>query len=164
MDIHLFWQGPLSVEDVRKLTNPSDYGVYQIYGIHPTYGRDVLLYIGKAAEQTFAKRIGQHRWVQEGHEVDEMKIYVGRLAGETEPDAAMWNEMVDHAEALRINAHLPAYNSKNTRTALKEEKIVEAHVLNWEAYNRLFPEVSYKRFTGKYDYITEDHIFEEEQD
>lgn len=45
--IQILWDGPYSITDLVKLKNEEiDYGIYQIYGNHPVYGNDVLLYIG----------------------------------------------------------------------------------------------------------------------
>lgn len=55
--IHVHWNGPFSLEDVEQKDDNFDYGVYQVYGSHPIYGSDVLLYIGKASDQTFSVRI-----------------------------------------------------------------------------------------------------------
>jgi hypothetical protein len=37
-----------------------DFGIYQIYGSHPVYGDDTLLYIGKVAQKTFATMMKRH--------------------------------------------------------------------------------------------------------
>ncbi|MES5869165.1 hypothetical protein [Bacillus cereus group sp. RP32] len=45
--IQILLDGPYSITDLVKLKNEEiDYGIYQIYGNHPVYGNDVLLYIG----------------------------------------------------------------------------------------------------------------------
>ena len=44
--INIEWDGPYSLEKVVQLKEPTDKGVYQIYGGHPVYGAGVLLYIG----------------------------------------------------------------------------------------------------------------------
>ena len=63
MDVHIFWSGPYSLNNLSKLNDEQKhYGVYQIYGHHALYGSHVLLYIGKADQQTFGKRISQEDW------------------------------------------------------------------------------------------------------
>ena len=47
--IEIEWEGPISVNDTIKLINDNDYGIYQIYGTHPVFGSNTLLYIGKAS-------------------------------------------------------------------------------------------------------------------
>ena len=62
-EIHLAWEGPFRLDNLSKLQDENkDYGVYQIYGRHLVYGSGVLLYIGKASDQTFGKRISQEGW------------------------------------------------------------------------------------------------------
>jgi len=62
--IRIKWEGPYSfkevIEDRMFNSEAMDFGVYQLYGCHPVYGSNVLLYIGKAQDQTFSKRISQH--------------------------------------------------------------------------------------------------------
>jgi len=59
--INIWWGEPILLKDLEsgKVGNNTDedYGIYQIYGTHPIYGNDTLLYIGKASQQTFARRI-----------------------------------------------------------------------------------------------------------
>jgi hypothetical protein len=56
--IQIHWEGPYKLTELSTLMNTTtDYGIYQIYGKHPVYGSDVLLYIGKADYQTLGKRI-----------------------------------------------------------------------------------------------------------
>lgn len=60
-EIHMVWEGPYSYEEITNTLRDEycDFGVYQIYGAHPIYGSDVLLYIGKADQQTFGVRLSQ---------------------------------------------------------------------------------------------------------
>ncbi len=145
--INIYWQGPVSLEDIQTHKELNDenegYGVYQIYGTHPVYGHDVLLYIGKAARQTFKKRLSQeeHWWYNAGAE--EMKIYYGKLIGKT-PSEEEWEEMIAKAEQLLIHAHRPAHNSSNINS-VKEKKLQNTHVLNWGSFRNLLPEVSSMR-------------------
>lgn len=162
MDIHVFWEGPYSFIDIKELSRGKDYGVYQIYGIHQIYGDSSLLYIGKAEKQAFAKRIPQHAWVADNCSADELKIYVGRLAGRIDIDVEEWEKRIVLAENLLIHSHQPVYNIMNKQT-INEDNIKNIHVFNWGSSKRLFPEVSGKRFTSKYDHITDDHIYGENE-
>jgi len=160
VDIHVFWEGPFNINDLydqNKLNDDSkDYGIYQVYGFHPLYGQSVLLYIGKADSQTFNTRLKQEGWE---YEVDNKNIqfYVGRLANEGIITDSNWSKFIDQAEKLLIHAHKPAYNTSNTR-ALPFGYIKDVHVFNWDSSRSLFPEVSWGRYTKKFDHITEDHI------
>jgi hypothetical protein len=58
--IHIYWEGLFTLDQLTEIQdNTRDYGVYQIYGGHPVYGSNVLLYIGKADRQTFGTRVSQ---------------------------------------------------------------------------------------------------------
>ncbi len=161
MDIHIFWEGPLALKDIDELKNTKkDYGVYQIYGFHPLYGHSVLLYIGKADDQTFGQRISQEGWdINEDYK--NIEIYVGRLASQQMITPKEWSERIDQAEKLLIYSHAPAYNTQNTRS-LPEQNLLNIHILNWDCRRDLFPEVSGRMYTSKYDHISEQKIITEE--
>ena len=66
-EIYVDWSGPYTYEDVvnynenkietkKFAVKPTDFGLYQIYGAHPIYGDNVLIYIGKT-EQKFMERL-----------------------------------------------------------------------------------------------------------
>ena len=42
------------------LNNSDCYGLYYITGSHYIYGKDILLYLGKAQDQRFGYRLNQH--------------------------------------------------------------------------------------------------------
>lgn len=116
------WEGPFkATEIISQLTDAgtaptydgSDYGVYQIYGRHIIGGRDALLYIGEATQQTFSARFRQHQsWL-----VDEwpVRVYVGRVYSarrhSAEDQWAGWRRDVLMAERLMIYKYSPHYNS-----------------------------------------------------
>ena len=62
------------------------------------------------------------------------------------------------AEELLIHSHQPVYNIRNKQT-INEERIMNVHVFNWGASKKLFPEVSGRRFTSRFDHIGEEHIY-----
>jgi len=151
--IHIYWEGPFSLDNLKKFNDEStDYGIYQIYGPHPSYGRNVLLYIGKANEQTFKTRIKQHDW--ETWQEDEGKIvfYVGRLYGLETPSLNKWAKQIDLVEKMLITAHKPAFNSSglNYLARKKDQILRDVHVFNWGNYGDLLPECSGGRWTDKY--------------
>ena len=142
--INIDWDGPFTEEDVKGFTDPTDYGVYQLYGRHPIYGMlpGTLLYIGKNWQQTFATRNDQHPlelWVGKTAE-----IFVGRLAGEHQPGNAEWSRYIDEVERLLIYAHAPAWNSHFIDNYGKD--IRNLHIFNWGNYGQLLPEVSRDRY------------------
>jgi hypothetical protein len=79
--VHLQWDGPFTWSEKNALNGPSDYGVYQVYGCHSVYGVDTLLYIGKASDQTFAKRLGQEDYWMYHQDFRRLSVYVGRCSG-----------------------------------------------------------------------------------
>ena len=144
MKIHIDWIGGHTLEEVKKLTAGDDYGLYQIYGTHPIYGSDVLLYIGKAEQQTLGVRIQQHEKWAYTSDANNIRVYTGHLGANTEVSDEEWTKLIDIAERLLIYTHKPAYNSSNINTMLKVP--IEAHVFNWGNFRSLMPEVSAFRY------------------
>lgn len=145
MKIHIEWQTGIPLEDAYGLNAPEDYGVYQIYGSHPVYGSNVLLYIGKARDQTFGTRLRQHdRW-QYNQDCENVRVYTGRICS-TDPNDKDWEDMIDSAEKLLIYTHQPACNSSNILTV--KDINMNVHIFNWLSYGMLLPEVSAYRYVG----------------
>ena len=160
-EIRIEWDGPYSLEDIGydeesdrnkpynktdKLNDDNiDYGIYQVYGCHPMYGNDVLLYIGKAQEQTFATRLAQEGW-ESNSDSKNIKFYVGRLFAVEKPTHEEWNDKISKAESILIYAHEPARNSSNvlnvTKNQTKLRDFENIRVLNYNDYRSLMPEVS----------------------
>lgn len=158
MDIHIFWEGPFTIEEISDLNNDdSDYGVYQVYGNHPLYGNSVLLYIGQANSQVFSKRLKQENWLYENDPYN-TQFYVGRLAGHKFVSEEEWGKKIDQAEKLLIFSHLPCYNTSNTKS-IPEEHVLSNHIYSWGSYRSLFPEVSGKRYTSNFDHIWEERVY-----
>jgi len=156
MEIHIFWEGPYSIAQLKTLDNESsDYGIYQVYGYHSLYGKDVLLYIGKANRQTFYKRLKQEDWDYYS-DPDNIKIYIGRIASKSIEDKN-WEIKIDSAEKLLIYAHNPALNIVNTNS-INYDELKKVHVFNWKNFRDLFPEVSWKRWSDKYENINEEDV------
>ena len=112
-EIIIQWEGPLTREEICDLDSLNDYGLYQVYGIHKVYGEDVLLYIGKACEQTFSVRLPQHLdWFY--WEDLKLKFYVGRIVNK---DGVItndeWTNKINSAEISLIHYCCPSWNSKN---------------------------------------------------
>jgi len=156
--IHVQWEGPFSLNQLTDLDEASDYGIYQIYGTHPVYGSNVLLYIGKAELQTFRARIGQESWAY-NQDSQRISIYVGRLAGSETPEGDAWNQQISDIEKLLIYAHGPAYNSSNIST-IKDHQFRSLHILNWGQHRDLLPEVSGHRWTDRHDDIEGYDVYE----
>jgi hypothetical protein len=148
--IQIQWEGPFNLIDLPSLTNGEfDYGIYQIYGKHPVYGKDVLLYIGKADYQTLGKRISQENWLNT-NDASNNKIYVGRLHGTITPPEELWSKEIDLAERFLIYVHKPAYNARSI-SSLPDFEIQDIHILNWGSHRDLLPEISGLRYSTKLD-------------
>ncbi|GAJ99970.1 hypothetical protein [Geomicrobium sp. JCM 19055] len=145
--IEVYWDGPFTFEQVKQLGDErTDYGLYQIYGNHVTYGSDVLLYIGQANNQTFRTRLGQHndKYVIMNDSAH-TKIYIGRIGGEHQIDNNVWYEQIKNAERLLIHVHKPAFNSQFITDRTRNE-LDRIHILNWGNRRHLLPEVSSVRW------------------
>ena len=148
--IHLDWEGPFTQSQIHQLSGPSDFGVYQVYGTHPVYGSNVLLYIGLAESQTFAQRLAQHGWCNMTSDAKQVSFYIGRLFGYTHPDNDTWGYHIKLAERLLIHAHKPAQNTQKELAGL-EKDLWFVHVVNWRHYRDLMPEVSGARWTERFE-------------
>jgi len=148
--IHIQWQGPYSLRQLDALKDArKDRGLYQIYGHHPVYGANVLLYIGQTMGETFGERIEEHNFgggFQEDRE--HVEIYVGRLKGFSTPSLDEWRNEINWAEKLLVHVHDPAYNSRhNMELDEADSRVCDARVLNWGCIRALQPEVSGRRRT-----------------
>jgi len=158
-DVRIEWDGSYKLKDIgydqktdkyniknAKLNNESvDFGIYQIYGFHPVYGDNVLLYIGKANNQTFAKRISQENW-SENADSKNIQIYVGRLFAAKQPSYSEWETLINIAEKMLIYAHAPAMNSSNILNISKNKDFLkefeDIRIFNYDKCRSLMPEVS----------------------
>ncbi|WP_419774470.1 hypothetical protein [Halarcobacter sp.] len=159
MTINIEWEGSYSLKDLenKKLNNTNiDYGIYQIYGNHPIYGNDVLLYIGKANQQTFNKRLNQEQWWWLNEDANNLKIYVGRLFAKEQPSFEEWEKMIDIAEKMLIYSHSPAMNSSNIFSISRDKEILKKYedvrIFNFDNYRSLMPEVSGEMWIKEFDF------------
>ena len=138
--IEIWWKGPFTVEEACKFDSQhTDFGIYQIYGTHNIFGPNSLLYIGKAADQTFAARIKQHPWLT--WEASDINIYIGKVGGlgKDHSDNETWVREISEAELLLINYCSPPRNAQNIKSY---GKIHNTLVLNFDKRNRIPREVS----------------------
>lgn len=143
MNIHIDWTSGITLEDAYALDSSTDYGIYQIYGSHPVYGHNVLLYIGKANYQTFGVRLYQHEKWLTNQDSNNIRVYTGRISSDDELDKK-WEDKIDMAESLLIYAHQPACNSSNVKTV--KNIPVDTHIFNWLDRGMLLAEVSAYRY------------------
>ncbi len=135
--ITIEWEGPISENNITKLVNDNDYGIYQIYGTHPIFGSNTLLYIGKASAQLFASRLSQHNWLD--WSPSDVSIYVGRLGSTEDITIEEWEKKIDIAERLLIYYCKTPHNSSNINYYGKIENTI---ILNYGKRNSLPIEVS----------------------
>ena len=158
IEIFIEWKGPYTLEGLRELDKKvasTNFGVYQIYGTHPVYGSHVLLYIGKAVNQTFAARISQEGW-SFNSDKEQVQIYIGRLFDKQQPSDETWNDLISKAEQLLIYSHWPAGNSSNINSISRKkeeiEKIKNIRVYNFDQHRNLMPEVSGRLWVEEFDF------------
>lgn len=143
-DINIYWEGPFTLEQCKSLHSSEDYGIYQYYGEHITYGQDSLLYLGKAEKQTFGARLPAHNW--ENWCSSPYSIYLGRIFSDSLMVASEIEAHINIAERILLMAHNPSFNSSNLNRIGKSDS--DVRVLNWGLRRQLLPEVSISRWEG----------------
>jgi len=150
--VHLLWKEFEWNDDVyTKFNSKEDYGIYQIYGDHPVYGENSLLYIGKARYETYSARFKKHDDFNENHISKFSRLHLSYFCETEDTNYDNWGDYIDTVENILINAHFPAYNSQNIKKPIeikKSEK--EFIILNWEKRGKLLPEVSSLRYSYYY--------------
>lgn len=154
--INISWECiPFDFDKIKQYVKNEDYGLYQIYGQHPAYGQNSLLYIGKANDQKFGIRLNQ-RWEFVESCAIPTHIRLGKIikskneCEELEWDINLWGKMIDIAEKMLIKSHSPAFN-KQENTGLFDANLEEQFlILNWEDRGSLLPEISTLRYSFKY--------------
>lgn len=157
--IHVEWRGPFTIEEIKKMKNRHDKGVYQVYGSHIVYGSDVLLYIGQTGKQTFAKRLSQEYW-NYNQDAGNVRYYVGHLSGTQEPREENWLRQIDLVEAMLIHSHWPAGNSQNIQgLGQQSDNAKNTIILNWGYRRSLLSEVSGLTITDRFNEIRNYHCY-----
>ena len=145
----VYWQGPYKPKNIEKKIKQKDfekYVLYSIYGSHPVYGDNVLLYIGMT-EQGVNNRLIQHDYWMDEERYGPSKIYVASIG-----DFKSWEESNNHSifnkpdrkliekiESLLIYAHQPSQNKKNKNSADNSHGI---RIFNTGQFGSLMPEIS----------------------
>ena len=147
--INIHWEGPF-IWDEKDQHQRDCHCLYQIYGHHPLYGRNVLLYIGKT-DRAVPERLVEHKWTEE--EYDKLTFYLGSLGPfeswkewtqyENEDYEKADTSLVLGTEQLLIFAHQPAYNTQSKETA---NAALGIRIFNTGRIAQLFPELSYRYF------------------
>ena len=138
--IELLWE-ILEMKDWDNNDREKIGGIYQIYGTHPIYGRNVLLYIGKT-NGFIGDRIKQHlsAWIK--YEYDEVTIHYGSLSPTSKFEGYSKMDAFAAAEALLVYYCAPAYNSNLILRI--DEKYLEGEIVvrNYKKLGSLPTEVS----------------------
>jgi len=145
------WQGPYNPKNIEKKIKPKDMKnlvLYKIYGSHPIYGDNILLYIGMT-EQGVGVRLNQHDYWMDEEKFSKSTIYVASIGefkdwtNENTYKEIVFKkpkrEIIERIEALLIYAHQPSHNISNKKSAKSSYNI---RIFNTEKYGSLFPEVS----------------------
>jgi len=151
--IHLIWREYEWNDEIiySEFNSKKDYGIYQIYGDHPVYGENTLLYIGKAKEQTYSVRLRQHNDLFESHIPVFRKLCLSYFCNTEDVNYENWKGHIDSSEKLLINAHFPAYNSQEVKRPIDKDYFKkELLIINWDERGKLLPEVSSLRYSYYY--------------
>lgn len=109
--IEVAWAGPISADEITHLGAVHDLGVLAIYGSHPVFGDDALLYIDEAREAPFASRLDRiGHWLK--FLPSEPRFYVGRLGGIDALDEDEWQAQINDAYRMLMFFHAPPWNSR----------------------------------------------------
>jgi hypothetical protein len=157
--IKIWWEGPFGIDEIlegkidTKYENTvSSIGLYQIYGHHPLYGNDVLLYIGRTKNKNgFKSRLKNRLEIEGGNDAENIRIYLGCIFSD-EVKINIQEEMkkIEKAEVLLINSLKPALNSANVKGVGNQYSKDKFIVFNEGNYRDLYPIVSSEYFWGKY--------------
>lgn len=148
--IHIDWSGPYPLAKIRRFSDAErDAGLYQVYGRHPVYGEEALLYIGGCGE-ALARGIGSDGWARERSDIPTLLFHIGTVRGAQELDAARRSREIQLATKLLVFAHAPAYNGCGI-DQVPERQLRHIHLYNWGEFRALLPEVSGTRWTSMYD-------------
>ncbi|MBM4296045.1 MAG: hypothetical protein FJ126_14245 [Deltaproteobacteria bacterium] len=158
--IFIEWDGPYSFDELEELYDEScDFGLYQVYGVHPVYGEETLLFLDRTTDWVFGARLASEQpyWDAEG-DFHPLSIYVGRLAGEMTPGGEAWNREIEQAARLLIFAHAPVFNDRELGSP-PDRDLKEVHVINWGAHMDLAPEVSGARWLYKFAELSDYNVY-----
>ncbi len=152
-EYEVYWEGPFKPKNIKEKIgdeNIKKHVLYKIYGFHPLYGNNVLLYIGMTTEQGISKRLKHDYWMDE-ERYGESTIYVasiGKFKGWKESNTKLEafekqeEDVTKNIEALLIYAHQPAQNTKN-KNSCKPGKI---RIFNTGQFGSLMPEISGRHY------------------
>lgn len=142
------WQGPYKPNKLKKLSKEErkKLCLYSVYGSHPVYGNNVLLYIGMTI-RTVNQRLDEHSYWMDQERFGESDIYlasIGKFIGwkesyDTEIFDRPSTKIIERVEKLLIFSHQPYGNTANKKQA---DLSAGLRIFNTGCYGSLQPEVS----------------------
>lgn len=155
--IDIEWEGPFSVPYCREedryhppsLPHDLEQGaqIYAVYGRHPVYGPNILLYIGQTQSsntgRSVRQRLREHLdgrfWFQK-----ELFIHAGVVS---EASVSVGDpDLIRGVESLLIAVHLPALNVEYMKGPSRNAR--QLHIVNWGVPGSVMPECSSRYFIG----------------
>ncbi|MFA7084285.1 MAG: hypothetical protein WC141_07110 [Arcobacteraceae bacterium] len=170
-EIKILWEGPFDILDITngKINNRryevknTSIGLYQIYGSHPLYGNEILVYIGRTKDRKGFKSRLNNRWeIEYGNDSENIKVYLGTIFSDSKfLTKEIEEKLIEKAEILLINTMKPAYNSSNIKSVSKLLKNDNYMIYNIGNYRNLYPILDTNYFWKEHknvvitDYIAE---------
>jgi len=142
-DIYVLWKGPFNRSQAFEI---KEEGIYQIYGHHPVYGPNALLYIGSSSD--FSKRIKVHcdDWLEWYSDFENSSFYFGKIMNQDIEMEIEGLPLLEFAEGMLISIHVPAQNKKLYDSVFKTTR-KGWRLMNFGNYKTLLPEISVDRWT-----------------
>lgn len=142
------WEGPFSPENVNDTLceHKDKYALYSVYGSHPIYGNNILLYIGMT-EIGVLKRLSEHDYWMDEERYGSSKIFVASIgvfeswekSNRIEKFSVPERAVIEQVEQLLIYSNQPVHNTQSRKSAQKSKGI---RIFNTNNYGSLLPEVS----------------------
>jgi len=130
----VYWQGPYKPKKLAKLNKEerAKLCLYSVYGSHPVYGNNVLLYIGMTT-RTVNQRLDEHEYWMDQERFGESKVYlasIGEFVGWKESyEAEIFDrppaDIFEKVEKLLIFAH-HAYSDDRDRHSDDGDRFAQA--------------------------------------
>jgi len=139
---------------VESLNRDCDYGLFQIYGDHYSYGKDCLLYIGRAADQKFCDRLSAQKIEGDFAETttEPKYIRIGRISISPQEhentglniEKGKLSEYIKIARTILVGTHSPAFNQQVSKESwqLSFGNNKEYLLLNRADRGNILPEIS----------------------